>query len=281
MWYIEAFEISPYYNPLAPNITANNMVGMGRLQTTPAQPADLGIPIQFCRNDDVSPWGPINLKEDASYAETPAANFLTPEAVVQSTPPSSGSSSYSGNRSSSPRSPEIKMEKAPSPIRRIKGSKIQKNRAEPESKFVIMTPMIINDAATGGKPNPFECFEAMRTTHRGRKGPLADKVKESALQVRRLGACFCCHARKVKVCRQFLALGHAIFVCQRDTNMIRSSVTRRDRVGTATSSPLRCLRLYAGSSRTSCPFSSLVSPGSTLRRSRWPLSSAKTSNASW
>lgn len=44
----------------------------------------------------------------------------------------------------------------------------------------------------------YECFEAMRGSQKGRKGPLANEVKESALLVRRLGACFCCHARKVK-----------------------------------------------------------------------------------
>ncbi|KAH8889280.1 hypothetical protein GQ53DRAFT_630086, partial [Thozetella sp. PMI_491] len=64
------------------------------------------------------------------------------------------------------------------------------------SKFLIVTPDSVN--AHAGKPNPFECFEAMRPSQRGRKGPLANDTKENALQVRRLGACFCCHARKVK-----------------------------------------------------------------------------------
>jgi hypothetical protein len=48
------------------------------------------------------------------------------------------------------------------------------------------------------KPNRFECFEAHRPSQRGRKGPLATDTKQSALQVRRMGACFSCHARKVK-----------------------------------------------------------------------------------
>ncbi|EMR70922.1 putative fungal zn binuclear cluster domain containing protein [Eutypa lata UCREL1] len=83
------------------------------------------------------------------------------------------------------------------PIRKVmKGGKIEKKKVESPGKFVIMTPNLIN--AQSGKPNPFECFEAMRTTQRGRKGPLANETKESALQVRRLGACFCCHSRKVK-----------------------------------------------------------------------------------
>lgn len=189
----------PYYNPLQPAVNVNNLSGMDALNMTPPQPVDLGIPIEF-RQNNTPPWDPTNLKEDerASSMETPAANSFNQEALLQSSPASSGSSSYGGHWSASSRSPEIKMEKAPSPIRKIKGSgKIEKKRAEPASKFVIMTPNIINAAA--GKPNPFECFEAMRTTHRGRKGPLANEVKESALQVRRLGACFCCHARKVKV----------------------------------------------------------------------------------
>ena len=42
----------------------------------------------------------------------------------------------------------------------------------------------------------------MRATQKGRKGPLADEIKESALHVRRLGACFCCHSRKVKCDRE-------------------------------------------------------------------------------
>jgi hypothetical protein len=50
------------------------------------------------------------------------------------------------------------------------------------------------------RPNAFECFEAIgRQSQKGRKGPLAVETKQNALQVRRKGACFCCHARKVKV----------------------------------------------------------------------------------
>lgn len=91
--------------------------------------------------------------------------------------------------------------------RKVQGkSKVEKKKkpaaaADPasssSSKFLIMTPMLIN--AASGKPNPYECFEAMRMTHKGRKGPLANDTKQNALHVRRLGACFCCHARKVKV----------------------------------------------------------------------------------
>ncbi|CAK7197397.1 hypothetical protein SEUCBS139899_000043 [Sporothrix eucalyptigena] len=68
-----------------------------------------------------------------------------------------------------------------------------------DDRFVIFTPKTISThAGTGSRFNPFECFEAMSATQKGRKGPLAEEVKESALQVRRAGACFCCHSRKVK-----------------------------------------------------------------------------------
>ena len=64
-------------------------------------------------------------------------------------------------------------------------------------QFLIVTPDSVS--AHNGKPNPFECFEeAARPSQKGRKGPLANDTKENALQVRRVGACFCCHARKVR-----------------------------------------------------------------------------------
>ncbi|OTA06514.1 Zn2Cys6 transcriptional regulator [Trichoderma parareesei] len=109
--------------------------------------------------------------------------------------------------SSSPKSPAVKSEGSSSSsssgkpgnlMRKVIGGKVGKTKsAEPSSsKFVIVTPTTIS--ARAGKPNPYECFEAMRTTQKGRKGPLANETKESALQVRRVGACFCCHSRKVK-----------------------------------------------------------------------------------
>jgi hypothetical protein len=58
-------------------------------------------------------------------------------------------------------------------------------------------------STTSALPNPaalFECFDALARgpSQRGRKGPLATDTKQSALQVRRMGACFSCHARKVR-----------------------------------------------------------------------------------
>jgi hypothetical protein len=140
------------------------------------------LPI-FQSNPHVPPWNPASPRGIGE-------DVISFDEVIPS--PIDGS-----NASSSPSSSGIKSEsKSPSSIRRVKVGKIEKKKSEPASKFVIVTPTSIN--AHAGKPNPFECFEAMRTTQRGRKGPLANETKENALQVRRLGACFCCHSRKVK-----------------------------------------------------------------------------------
>ncbi|KAK0736861.1 hypothetical protein B0T21DRAFT_287814 [Apiosordaria backusii] len=90
-----------------------------------------------------------------------------------------------------------------------------------QAKFLIVTPSTINAHAQSQSinpnlpSNPFECFEALRPSQRGRKGPLATDTKQSALQVRRKGACFCCHARKVKCdmerpCRNCVKLTHQV-----------------------------------------------------------------------
>ncbi|KAB5557992.1 hypothetical protein GE09DRAFT_95581 [Coniochaeta sp. 2T2.1] len=71
-----------------------------------------------------------------------------------------------------------------------------------KSQFLIVTPDSVN--AHADRSNPYECFEAAasgsssRPSQKGRKGPLLKETKENALQVRRKGACFCCHARKVR-----------------------------------------------------------------------------------
>ncbi|EAQ91305.1 hypothetical protein CHGG_03240 [Chaetomium globosum CBS 148.51] len=69
------------------------------------------------------------------------------------------------------------------------------------SKFLIVTPSSITlNTATQPNLNPFDCVDALARgpTQRGRKGPLATDTKQSALVVRRMGACFSCHARKVR-----------------------------------------------------------------------------------
>ncbi|KAM3478050.1 hypothetical protein MY8738_006150 [Beauveria namnaoensis] len=85
---------------------------------------------------------------------------------------------------------------SPIAIRRVNTGRVGKSKTELVGRFHIVTPNSIT--ASAGRPNPYECFEAMRTTQRGRKGPLANATKEDALQVRRRGACFCCRSRKVK-----------------------------------------------------------------------------------
>jgi hypothetical protein len=72
-----------------------------------------------------------------------------------------------------------------------------------ESKFLIVTPSSITAASANPSTstlNPFDCLDALSRgpTQRGRKGPLATDTKQSALVVRRMGACFSCHARKVR-----------------------------------------------------------------------------------
>ncbi|KAK8088798.1 hypothetical protein PG997_003759 [Apiospora hydei] len=170
------------------------------------QPVDLGIPQQFRNTSDVPPWDPTNLKNDENtFAMTglhasPGASSCSP----QTSPAPSSSSQLS----LSPRWVDIKPESAAgkAPIRRTKGAgKIEKKRPEPVNKFVIMTPNLIS--ASAGKPNPYECFDAMRTTARGRKGPLANDTKESALQCDKERPCKSCkkltHQLPQIVCWQF------------------------------------------------------------------------------
>ncbi|KXJ94279.1 hypothetical protein Micbo1qcDRAFT_193487 [Microdochium bolleyi] len=172
------------------DFTNLDLTSQQQQQQQQQQPVDLGIPQQFRGESNVPPWDPTNLKiEDFSGVSSDGSEYLS-QSPLHFTP---SPKSHSGG---SPGSPEVKLEagKPPNPIRKTKSGKIEKNKAT--SKFVIMTPTLIN--AQSGRPNPFECFEAMRATQRGRKGPLTNDTKENALQVRRLGACFCCHARKVK-----------------------------------------------------------------------------------
>ncbi|KAI0025006.1 hypothetical protein F4780DRAFT_724040 [Xylariomycetidae sp. FL0641] len=155
-----------------------------------SQPVNISVPQQHQSHSDVAPWPQTSLKSDEFIAMEGFPGYSSHSPNQLSPTPSSDQSN--------PTSPHAKSEsgKSVSPIRKVRGSgKIEKKRPE-SSKFVIMTPNLISQQS--GKPNPFECFEAMRATQRGRKGPLANDTKESALQVRRLGACFCCHSRKVK-----------------------------------------------------------------------------------
>ncbi|KAI5465516.1 hypothetical protein BGZ63DRAFT_106574 [Mariannaea sp. PMI_226] len=145
---------------------------------------DLNIPMPFQADANVPPWNPTNPRG------TETGMFIMDDF--------SGSSpkSVNSHTSSSPSASSGRSRSPTDQIRKVKTGKIERKKTEQSGKFVIVTPTSIS--AHAGRPNPFECFEAMRTSQRGRKGPLANAVKENALQVRRLGACFCCHSRKVK-----------------------------------------------------------------------------------
>ncbi|OHE96048.1 hypothetical protein CORC01_08585 [Colletotrichum orchidophilum] len=153
---------------------------------------DIDLSQTLSPSSNPGPWNPTTLKVDNG-----SSIFLMEDFSASS---SQSSTSTSPSQSNS-NSPDLKHEgdkaASASQIRKVITGKVEKKKAtEPANKFVIVTPNSIN--AHSGRPNPWECFEAMKTQTRGRKGPLANATKESALQVRRLGACFCCHSRKVK-----------------------------------------------------------------------------------
>ncbi|KAI0166349.1 hypothetical protein GGR57DRAFT_446439 [Xylariaceae sp. FL1272] len=177
-------ELSPSYQATFPEDGVVDHLDLGNLQ-----PADLDIPLQFREDDNTSPWALMNLQDDdlTSFTLYDPANYV----------PASPSRSSHGHDSekSSPvlLSPKHKTTKDPDSIRKVIGGRVGKTAVD---NFVVLTPDSINQKS--GKPNPFDCFEAIRSTHRGRTGPLANNVAKSALNIRRMGACFCCRSRKVK-----------------------------------------------------------------------------------
>ncbi|RWA13865.1 hypothetical protein EKO27_g1278 [Xylaria grammica] len=159
-----------------------------------ARPADLDIPIQFQHDNNVAPWAPMRNLPDSEFM------FFDMEGVSaqMSRTPSHGSAATSSYRSSSSM-PSVKAMNAKDidPIKKVRGgSRVEKKKPAPLDNFVVVTPTTINQLS--GKPNPFECFEVAGGIQRGRKGPLANKAAESARNIRRMGACFCCRSRKVK-----------------------------------------------------------------------------------
>lgn len=152
-----------------------------------AQSADLDIPIQFQDGSNVAPWAPTNMQDDDFIF------FAMEDASAQMSPTPSQRSAVTRSHRSSPGMPAAKHRHAKDTdvIKKVKGSsRVEKKKQAPVDNFVIVTPKTIHQQS--GKPNPFECFEIPRGVQRGRKGPLADKAAESALNVRRMGACFCC-----------------------------------------------------------------------------------------
>ncbi|KAH6624364.1 hypothetical protein B0J18DRAFT_176718 [Chaetomium sp. MPI-SDFR-AT-0129] len=90
---------------------------------------------------------------------------------------------------------------APNPSPTSASGSASTSASSAASKFLIVTPSSIShNSSTQPNLNPFECLDALSRgpTQRGRKGPLATDTKQSALVVRRMGACFSCHARKVR-----------------------------------------------------------------------------------
>lgn len=149
---------------------------------------DLNIPMQFQDGSNVAPWAPVDLQDDDFMF------FAMEDVSAQMSRTSSyGSAGVSSHRSS-PRIPSAKAKhtKDTDPIKKVRGSgRVEKKKsAAPLDNFVVVTLDSIHQQS--GKPNPFECFEAARGIQRGRKGPLANKAAEIALNIRRMGACFCC-----------------------------------------------------------------------------------------
>ncbi|KAF4979479.1 hypothetical protein FZEAL_4338 [Fusarium zealandicum] len=147
---------------------------------------DLNMQQPLQSDPNVPPWNPTNPRgNEGIFIMDDFNNSPSPQSIHSQSSFASGSKSSPGGSIS------------PMQIRRVKVGKVEKKKAEQSGKFVIVTPNSIS--AHAGRPNPYECFEVMsRTSQRGRKGPLANAIKENALQVRRRGACFCCHSRKVK-----------------------------------------------------------------------------------
>jgi len=160
---------------------------------------------------DAPPWNPAGLRE----ASTSSSVFIMDDSFISPSPPPQHFSP-----SASPSSPPVQIKRedgsggkatTPIAIRKVRGdarvskktkktppthSPLSSSAGSGLSTFLIVTPDSVN--AHADKSNPFDCHDIARSSQRGRKGPLANETKQSALKVRRLGACFHCHARKVK-----------------------------------------------------------------------------------
>ncbi|KAI1757399.1 hypothetical protein F4782DRAFT_127963 [Xylaria castorea] len=178
-----------------PDIQEGSMRDMSNFEGVDieAQAVDLDIPLQFQDDSNAAPWAPVNLPDDGFMF------FTMDDASTQMSRTSSHMSVGTSSHRSSPGMPSARPRAAQDtdPIKKVRGSsRVEKKKPAPVDNFVVVTPNTIHQQS--GKLNPFECFEAARGIQRGRKGPLADKAAESALNIRRMGACFCCRSRKVK-----------------------------------------------------------------------------------
>lgn len=171
------FDISPLMSPFGSEIFA----------MTPEQQqslVDLNMPQPMQSDPSVPQWNPTTPMGDDG------GMFIFEDIT------SSPKSMYSHSSSSPSTQPGPSRSPNTSKIRKVKTGKVEKKKVDHSGQFVVLTQDAV--AARAGRPNPFECFEAMRTSQRGRKGPLANATKENALQVRRQKACICCRIRKVK-----------------------------------------------------------------------------------
>jgi hypothetical protein len=146
-------------------------------------------------------WTPPSPSVPASAPSQPAQSPIIIHESGYSTSPllsSSCGSPYHSDSTSADVKPGSGKASPQASLRKVKAGKIEKkssavssnssNRSLESDKFVVLTPTTIT--ASAGRTNLYEGPESTRTTQRGRKGPLADDTKESALQVRRRGACF-------------------------------------------------------------------------------------------
>jgi hypothetical protein len=168
---------------------------------------DFGVPSEPLPPTDSSPWIPGDAGGNKSREGSVQESISLVDKILVKTSPHSSVRSITSSSSASSEARDDSVTERPdrtpgsgSALHKVKSGKIEKSRrsasVDPANRFVIMTPHSMN--AQTGRASRFEGLEAIRPTAKGRKGPLADDTKKSALQVRRLGACFACHNRKVK-----------------------------------------------------------------------------------
>lgn len=225
---IQDLDISRFMNGAWSAVSPQTLPASGIVPPATMSPhgqVSLEIPVGMRQQSEANaaPWSPPAVMHTANVSNNNNLVFRMEEFGPQSartpvTPTST--SSPAACSSASPISPLVKHESDPKPtsdaaIRKVKNARVEKRRSPADSassitsssssgggsassevalKFITISSE--SAAASGGKGNMFEGYDRM--TQRGRKGPLADATKESALKVRRIGACFSCHARKVK-----------------------------------------------------------------------------------
>lgn len=90
------------------------------------------------------------------------------------------------------RKPATKKKKSPSPSSVAAAASRAESGENPTFTFCNMSP------DNWGKGDFDGVTDLSRSSQKGRKGALSEDTRASALLVRKRGACFCCHVRKVK-----------------------------------------------------------------------------------